>query len=165
MEPHWRLQPQQSVGAMCGTSLPGRPERQTAADRSTCSRVTSKVVRSRRATADTAHPHESASEAKPLPSSWRIETSAGDSPSVLLDARECACPRGARSAPDRLPDADRVVDPRDPYIGADCAPAYADALGGHAEVEVYDDAGHWLWLDRPEVIERVTAFIQRVVER
>jgi pimeloyl-ACP methyl ester carboxylesterase len=47
----------------------------------------------------------------------------------------------------------------DPYIGPEFGPAYADALGGDVEVEVYDDAGHWLWLDRPEVVGRVTAFL------
>ena len=47
----------------------------------------------------------------------------------------------------------------DPYIGPEFGPAYADALGGEVEVEVYDDAGHWLWLDRPEAIDRVTRFL------
>jgi pimeloyl-ACP methyl ester carboxylesterase len=51
----------------------------------------------------------------------------------------------------------------DPYVEAELAefgPAYADALGGHAEIEVYDNAGHWLWLDRPEMIERVVSFLR-----
>ena len=43
----------------------------------------------------------------------------------------------------------------DPYIGAEFGPAYADALGGEVEVEVYENGGHWLWLDRPDVIDRV----------
>jgi pimeloyl-ACP methyl ester carboxylesterase len=47
----------------------------------------------------------------------------------------------------------------DPYIGAEFGPAYADALGGEVETEVYENAGHWLWLDRPEVIDRVVAFV------
>jgi pimeloyl-ACP methyl ester carboxylesterase len=47
----------------------------------------------------------------------------------------------------------------DPYIGAEFGPAYADALGGEVETEVYENAGHWLWLDRPEVIDRVVGFV------
>jgi pimeloyl-ACP methyl ester carboxylesterase len=46
----------------------------------------------------------------------------------------------------------------DPYIPREFGRAYADALGGPAElVEV--DAGHWLWLDRPEVLDRAAAFL------
>jgi pimeloyl-ACP methyl ester carboxylesterase len=47
----------------------------------------------------------------------------------------------------------------DPYIGAEFGPAYAEALGGEVELEVYEDAGHWLWLDRPEVVDRVAGFL------
>jgi pimeloyl-ACP methyl ester carboxylesterase len=47
----------------------------------------------------------------------------------------------------------------DPYIGPEFGAAYAVALGGDVEVEVYDEAGHWLWLDRPEVIDKVAAFL------
>jgi pimeloyl-ACP methyl ester carboxylesterase len=47
---------------------------------------------------------------------------------------------------------------KDPYIPARFAQAYADALGG-AELLTLDDAGHWPWLDRPDVIERVVSFL------
>jgi pimeloyl-ACP methyl ester carboxylesterase len=47
---------------------------------------------------------------------------------------------------------------KDPYIPASFARAYADALGG-AELLTLDDAGHWPWLDRPDVIERVVSFL------
>jgi len=47
---------------------------------------------------------------------------------------------------------------RDPYIPARFARDYADALGG-AELLTLDDAGHWPWLDRPEVIDRVVEFV------
>jgi pimeloyl-ACP methyl ester carboxylesterase len=47
---------------------------------------------------------------------------------------------------------------RDPYIGADFGRRYADALGGEVELEEVD-AGHWPWLDRPEMIDRVEAFL------
>lgn len=45
----------------------------------------------------------------------------------------------------------------DPYLPPAFAHAYAEALG--AEVEVLDDAGHWIWLDRPDVVERVARFL------
>jgi pimeloyl-ACP methyl ester carboxylesterase len=48
----------------------------------------------------------------------------------------------------------------DPYVGAEFGPAYANALGGEVELEVYENAGHWLWLDRPEVIDRVAGFVR-----
>ena len=49
---------------------------------------------------------------------------------------------------------------RDPYLGPEFAPAYAEALGGDTEVALYEDAGHWLWLDRPDAIDRVVAFLK-----
>jgi pimeloyl-ACP methyl ester carboxylesterase len=47
---------------------------------------------------------------------------------------------------------------RDPYIPPRFGRAYADALP-QAELHALDDAGHWPWLDRPDVIEQVTAFV------
>jgi pimeloyl-ACP methyl ester carboxylesterase len=47
---------------------------------------------------------------------------------------------------------------RDPYIGAEFGQAYADALGGPAALELVD-AGHWTWLERPDVVRRVTDFL------
>jgi pimeloyl-ACP methyl ester carboxylesterase len=47
---------------------------------------------------------------------------------------------------------------RDPYIPARFGAAYAQALPS-AELLALDDAGHWPWLDRPAVIERVTHFV------
>lgn len=49
----------------------------------------------------------------------------------------------------------------DPYIEPSFARGYADALGGPAEVEVVEGAGHWPWHTRPELIERVAKFLQR----
>jgi pimeloyl-ACP methyl ester carboxylesterase len=46
----------------------------------------------------------------------------------------------------------------DPYIGPEFGPAYADALGGDVTLEMVD-AGHWTWLDRPEIVERVRQFL------
>jgi pimeloyl-ACP methyl ester carboxylesterase len=48
---------------------------------------------------------------------------------------------------------------RDPYIPASFAQAYADALGGEARVEIAAGAGHWPWVESPELIETVTAFL------
>jgi pimeloyl-ACP methyl ester carboxylesterase len=48
---------------------------------------------------------------------------------------------------------------RDPWLPARLAQAYADRLP-HAEVEIVSQAGHWPWLDRPEVIDRVVAFLE-----
>ncbi len=50
----------------------------------------------------------------------------------------------------------------DPYIPARFARAYAEAIGGpahHTELVELPDAGHWPWLDRPEVIDTVARFL------
>jgi pimeloyl-ACP methyl ester carboxylesterase len=47
---------------------------------------------------------------------------------------------------------------RDPYIPARFGAAYAAALP-QGELVALDDAGHWPWLDRSDVIERVTSFV------
>jgi pimeloyl-ACP methyl ester carboxylesterase len=49
---------------------------------------------------------------------------------------------------------------RDPYIDAPrFAPATADALGGSAELELIDDASHWAWIDRPDLVDRIAGFL------
>lgn len=48
---------------------------------------------------------------------------------------------------------------QDPYVPAAFADAYAQALGGPAEVVRLPDAGHWPWLDRPDLIDTVAAFL------
>jgi pimeloyl-ACP methyl ester carboxylesterase len=47
---------------------------------------------------------------------------------------------------------------QDPYIPASFAADYARALGNAQLVEL-PDAGHWPWLDRPEVIDRIAEFL------
>lgn len=47
---------------------------------------------------------------------------------------------------------------RDPYLSPRFADLYAEALGGEVQVE-HVQAGHWPWLDRPEVIDLVTGFL------
>jgi pimeloyl-ACP methyl ester carboxylesterase len=46
----------------------------------------------------------------------------------------------------------------DPYISTEQARWYARVLP-NAELEVLEDAGHWPWIDRPELVERVTGFL------
>lgn len=46
----------------------------------------------------------------------------------------------------------------DPYISTGFAQAYADALAGAARVELAPGAGHWPWLDRPEIVEEIVSF-------
>lgn len=46
----------------------------------------------------------------------------------------------------------------DPYIPASFGRAYAERLP-NAELVELDRAGHWPWLDRPEVIDRTLAFL------
>ena len=46
----------------------------------------------------------------------------------------------------------------DPWFPAAFGAAYAQALG-NAEVQLLADAGHWPWLDRPELGERIAAFL------
>jgi pimeloyl-ACP methyl ester carboxylesterase len=50
---------------------------------------------------------------------------------------------------------------RDPYIDKSFARAYADALGGPAETEISQSAGHWPWAERPELVTMVTQFLER----
>jgi pimeloyl-ACP methyl ester carboxylesterase len=50
---------------------------------------------------------------------------------------------------------------QDPYIPSGFADAYAAALGGPAEVLVLEDAGHWPWLDRPDLVETVARHLTR----
>jgi len=48
---------------------------------------------------------------------------------------------------------------RDPYLPPHFADAYADALGGEAEVLHLPDGGHWTWRERPEVLDRIAGFV------
>ena len=48
---------------------------------------------------------------------------------------------------------------RDPYIPPTFAAGYAAALGGAARVEVAPGAGHWPWLDAPDLVPLVSDFL------
>jgi pimeloyl-ACP methyl ester carboxylesterase len=47
----------------------------------------------------------------------------------------------------------------DPYIPAKFAQRHVEALGGEATVEVVE-GGHWLWHERPELVERAGEFLR-----
>jgi pimeloyl-ACP methyl ester carboxylesterase len=47
---------------------------------------------------------------------------------------------------------------KDPYIPARFAREYAQALP-RAELVELDDAGHWPWLDRPDLVDRLVGFL------
>ena len=47
---------------------------------------------------------------------------------------------------------------QDPYIPARFADHYAEALG-NAKAERIEGAGHWAWLDKPEIVGRVCDFL------
>lgn len=47
----------------------------------------------------------------------------------------------------------------DPYLPTSFAEAYAEALGGPARLELADDAGHWPWIDRPELVDTLSEFL------
>ena len=49
---------------------------------------------------------------------------------------------------------------QDPYLPTRFAHDYAAAVGGPAEVEIVEGAGHWPWYEKPHVIERVATFLQ-----
>jgi pimeloyl-ACP methyl ester carboxylesterase len=48
---------------------------------------------------------------------------------------------------------------KDPYLPPKFAHDYAAAVGGPSEVELVEDAGHWPWYEKPQVIDRVAAFV------
>jgi pimeloyl-ACP methyl ester carboxylesterase len=48
---------------------------------------------------------------------------------------------------------------RDPWYPSELAGAYGARLP-HATVERVPDAGHWPWLDRPELVDRIASFLQ-----
>jgi pimeloyl-ACP methyl ester carboxylesterase len=49
---------------------------------------------------------------------------------------------------------------KDPYLPPRFGRAYAEVLP-NAELLELPDAGHWVWFDRPDVIERVVEFLAR----
>jgi pimeloyl-ACP methyl ester carboxylesterase len=61
---------------------------------------------------------------------------------------------------DRITCPARVVWPsEDPHVPTEFGPAYAKTLGGEVTFEMLEHAGHWFWLDRPDVIDRIRDFV------
>jgi len=48
---------------------------------------------------------------------------------------------------------------QDPYIPERFGREYAETLP-NAELQEYADAGHWPWLDRPDIVERLAGFLR-----
>jgi pimeloyl-ACP methyl ester carboxylesterase len=48
---------------------------------------------------------------------------------------------------------------RDPFNAPRAGDQYAAALGGESQTVTFEDAGHWPWLEHPELIERVANFL------
>jgi pimeloyl-ACP methyl ester carboxylesterase len=66
---------------------------------------------------------------------------------------------GARLAEIRAP-ALVVWGDRDEYLPTKFAELYAERLGGETRVEIAEGAGHWPWVERPELVETVTGFLR-----
>jgi pimeloyl-ACP methyl ester carboxylesterase len=102
----------------------------------------------------------------PLPAAWRAEVldafDAGTRRAILRLYRwgdpERLGRAGARLGELTCP-ALVLWGARDPYIPVRFAQVAADQLGGPTEVEVVDGAGHWGWLDRPAMVDRVATFL------
>jgi len=48
---------------------------------------------------------------------------------------------------------------RDPFLPTKFAQAYADALGGETEVDIVERAGHWPFVDRPDLVAQIARFL------
>ena len=109
---------------------------------------------------------ESNATAGPMPEAWLDEVMAG-----FDVGTQRAILRLYRSSPvEKLAlaglDLERITCPalvvwgeQDPYIPAGFADAYAGALGGEVETLRLPDAGHWPWLDRPELVGTIVDFL------
>lgn len=47
----------------------------------------------------------------------------------------------------------------DPYVGAEWGGRLAKAIGENARLEMVERCGHWMWLDRPDLVERAADFL------
>ncbi len=72
-----------------------------------------------------------------------------------------------RSARENVAALDEVTAPalvlwgeRDRYLGPGWGDRIAAALGGETRVERVPEAGHWPWLDRPEILQIVQDYVQ-----
>lgn len=83
---------------------------------------------------------------------------------AILRLYRSADPATLAAAGERLGDLDAPAlvmwGERDPFIPREFAQRYADALGGPTTVQIVTSAGHWLWLDRPEVVGDAVRFLE-----
>lgn len=82
---------------------------------------------------------------------------------AILKLYRSAPPATLAAAGERL---DRIHAPAliawgadDPFLPPEFAEQLAERLGGPARVELLEGAGHWPWLDRPELIDAVASFL------
>jgi pimeloyl-ACP methyl ester carboxylesterase len=100
----------------------------------------------------------------PMPQAWResvLEHFDQGTQRAILRLYRSSPPDVLAAAGEQLDELDVpalvVWGQRDPYIPARFGKAYADVLD--AELLQLPDAGHWPWLDRPDVIERIVEFV------
>ncbi len=87
----------------------------------------------------------------------RLVRSAGEN---SLGGSGAAGPEGVRGLASGQPPPTLIIwGERDPWYPPALADAYAAHLPG-ARIERIPDAGHWPWLDREDVVERVAAFLE-----
>lgn len=101
----------------------------------------------------------------PLPDEWRarvLEQFDLGTQRAILRLYRSADPEALAAAGKRLGDitcpALVVWGGQDPYLPPRFGAGYAAALGD-AELLAVDDAGHWPWLDRPDLVETIAAFL------
>jgi len=101
----------------------------------------------------------------PLPAEWIDSTLAsfdGGTQRAILRLYRSSPPERLAAAGARLGElqAPALVawGTRDPYIPERFARDYAQALPA-AQLQEYADAGHWAWLDRPDMVDRVASFL------
>jgi pimeloyl-ACP methyl ester carboxylesterase len=83
----------------------------------------------------------------------------GTQRAVLRLVRSANAANGALPTLTPAPPALIIWGERDPWYPPALADAYAARLPG-ANVERLQDAGHWPWLDRDDLVERVAAFLE-----
>jgi pimeloyl-ACP methyl ester carboxylesterase len=100
----------------------------------------------------------------PMPQAWRtsvLEHFDQGTQRAILRLYRSSPPDVLAAAGERLDELEVpalvVWGQRDPYIPARFGKAYADVLD--AELLELSDAGHWPWLDRADVIDRIVEFV------
>ena len=83
----------------------------------------------------------------------------GTQRAVLRLIRSANAANGTLATPTPAPQALIIWGDRDPWYPPALVDAYAARLPG-ARIERLSDAGHWPWLDRSDLIERVATFLE-----